>query len=147
MMFRGATAAVVMATALVVVSQARPAARTSAAANATVRVTVAYAPTSAVWRGTFVSVAPTGKVVDRGTVVDGPRQRLGKDWSIRRSLKSKLGTLRFTIVGRYQVPRATLKWTILGGTGAYSGLSGTGTDIERVAAGHAAARMLDVPAP
>jgi hypothetical protein len=112
----------------------------------TIRVAVVYyGLPSAVWRGTFVSVLPSGRVVDRGAVVDRPRQKLGSNWAIWRTLLGKAGTLRFRIVGPYRTPTATLKWTILGGTKAYAGLSGTGTEVEHVAASRADARMTGVP--
>jgi hypothetical protein len=111
----------------------------------TIRVAVVYSAVG-VWRGTFVSVLPTGRVVDRGRVVERPRQKLGADWAISRTLSSTSGTLRFFLRGPYTRPLARLTWTILSGTGAYSGLKGTGGDVEHVSDSSATARMNGVPA-
>jgi hypothetical protein len=126
--------------------QAPPAAGEAVARTVTIRVAVVYQGLpSAVWRGTFVSVLSTGRVVDRGTVVDRPRQRFGVNWAITRTLVGRSGTLRFHIVGPYRTPVATLKWVILGGTGSYAGLMGTGTDVEHVARSRVNALMTGVP--
>jgi len=109
----------------------------------TIRVAVVYSA-AGVWPGTFVSVLPTGRVVDRGRAVERPR-RLGVDWAISRTLSSKSGTLRFFVHGPYTRPLAKLTWTILSGTGAYAGLRGTGTDVEHVSDSSATARMSGVP--
>jgi hypothetical protein len=89
---------------------------------------------------------PTAQVVDRGSDVDRPRQKLGADWLIRRTLTGKSGTLRFLITGPYSAPTAKLTWKILSGTGAYAGLTGTGIDVEHVGSGTKAhASMSGVP--
>jgi hypothetical protein len=110
----------------------------------TIRVDVAYTATG-VWQGTFVSVLPTGRVADRGKVVERTRQRLGVTWAISRILSSKDGTLRFFVHGPYTRPLARLTWTILSGTGAYAGLTGTGSDVEHITGSSATARMNRVP--
>jgi hypothetical protein len=128
-----------------VVASVRPIAASDTRRTVTIRIVLHYSALSAAWRGTFVRNSSTGSVVDRGTVVDRPRQRLGVDWSISRHLVGRSGTLRFRISGPYRRPIATLKWSLFGGTGAYAGLGGTGTDVEHVSASRATARMSGVP--
>jgi hypothetical protein len=127
------TAAFCAAGALTEIADAHPWGNDeSARARVTIRVVVAYAGRASLWKGSFMSVLPTARVVDRGSVVDRPRQKLGADWLIRRTLTGKSGTLRFLITGPYSTPTAKLTWKILSGTGAYAGLTGTGTDVEHV---------------
>jgi hypothetical protein len=139
-------ATLVVAGATSVVAAVRPAAARDATRTATIHIVLRYSGLpSAVWRGTFVSTSSTGKIVDRGTVVDRPRQRLGVNWAISRTLFGKSGTLRFGIVGPYRRPTVTLTWTILGGTRAYAGLHGSGKDVEHIESSRADALMRGVP--
>ena len=139
------TTALALTSVTAVVAGASPMAASETQRTVTIRVVVLYSSLSAVWRGTFVSTSSTRSVVDRGSVVDRPRQRLGFNWAITRRLVGRSGTLRFRITGPYRRPVATLEWSILGGTGAYAGLSGTGTDVEHIGPSMATARMVGVP--
>jgi hypothetical protein len=138
--------AFVLIAAASAVGGARPVDGRDAMQTVTIRVVVRYSALPvAAWQGTFVSTSSSGRVVDRGTVIDRPRQKLGANWAIWRTLRGKFGKLRFRIVGPYRTPVAKLTWTILSGTGAYAGLNGTGADIERVARSKADAQMSGVP--
>jgi hypothetical protein len=99
------------------------------------------------WDGSFRELRPDGAVVARGRVVDRPRQRIGADWLITRTLTSRAGTLRFRISGPFQTPTARLHWLILKGTGAYAALQGHGSDVEHAHETTATAVMSGVPLP
>jgi hypothetical protein len=114
--------------------------------TASVRVTLHLA-SGFRWSGRFRTVRPDGAVVAHGRVIDQPRTQNGVDWSIRRKLTTRAGTLQFQISGRAEEPKARLRWLIVGGTGAYAALQGHGVDIEQVHATTATAVMRRVPTP
>jgi hypothetical protein len=99
------------------------------------------------WHGSFRALRPDGTVIAHGRVVDRPRQRLGADWLIVRTLTTHAGTLRFRISGPFKTPTARLHWLIVGGTGAYAALQGQGVDIEHVRQTTATAVMRRIPLP
>jgi hypothetical protein len=114
--------------------------------TASVRVTLHSASPDR-WSGRFRAVLPDGAVVAHGRVIDRPRAQNGVDWSIRRKLTTRSGTLLFQISGPGQEAKARLRWLIVGGTGAYAALQGHGIDIEHVHATTATALMRRVPIP
>jgi hypothetical protein len=122
-------------------------AETSRAATNTVTISVRvhYVQSAATWRGTFISTSSGGHVVDRASALDRPRHSTTSDWRIQRKLESKKGTLLFDTHGPFHQPTATLTWALVDGTGQYSGLVGTGEDVEHISTTTAAAHMLGVP--
>jgi hypothetical protein len=114
--------------------------------TASVRVSLHLAP-YALWSGRFRAVRPDGAVVAHGRVIDQPRAQNGVDWSIRRKLTTRVGTLQFQISGPGQERKARLRWLIVGGTGVYAALHGHGVDIEHVHGTTATAVMHRVPIP
>jgi hypothetical protein len=115
--------------------------------TASVRVTLHLASAGITWSGRFRAVRPDGAVVAHGRVIDQPREQNGADWIIRRKLTTRAGTLQFRISGPFHVPKARLRWLIVGGTGIYAALHGHGVDIEHVQSTTATAVMRRVPIP
>jgi hypothetical protein len=116
------------------------------ASTASVRVSLRLTPPG-FWSGRFRAVRPDGAVVAHGRVIDQPRTQNGVDWSSRRKLTTRAGTLQFQISGPAHEPTTRLRWLIVGGTGAYAALHGHGVDIEHVHATTATAVMHPVPIP
>jgi hypothetical protein len=143
---RGVSIALAAALLLLSLSGTKNAAH-RAASTASVHVSLRYDAATSNWRGRFRAVRADGAVVVRGRVLDRPRQKLGADWSITRTLTTRAGTLRFRISGPMQTPTARLHWQIIGGTSAYARLQGNGIDIERVRETTATAVMRGVPLP
>jgi hypothetical protein len=114
--------------------------------TASVRVTLHLA-SGFKWSGRFRAVRPDGAVVAHGHVIDQPRTQNGVDWSIRRKLTTRAGTLQFQLSGPGGERKARLRWLIVGGTGAYAALHGHGVDIEHIQATTATAVMHRVPIP
>jgi hypothetical protein len=99
---------------------------------ASIHASLRYDNATLRWHGSFREVRQDGSVGARGRVVDRPRQRIGADWLIVRTLTTRAGTLRFRISGPFKTPTARLHWLIVSGTGSYAALKGHGTDIERM---------------
>jgi hypothetical protein len=135
----------VAAGSVVAVAQAQQAASQKSDRFVIIRVTLAWSGFA--WDGTFVSTSASGRIVDRGRAVDHHEWN-GVDLSISRTLTGKAGTMAFRILGRYRQnsPRAALTWTLISGTGAYRGLSGTGRDVEDLTRTRASGEMSAVPA-
>ena len=119
----------VAAGSVVAVAQAQQAGSQRSDRVVIIRVTLAWSGVA--WDGTFASASASGRIVDRGRAVDH-RAWNGVDLTISRTLTGKAGTMAFRIFGPYRQnsPRAVLTWTLISGTGAYRGLSGTGRDVE-----------------
>jgi hypothetical protein len=76
------------------------------------------------------------------------REWNGVDLTISRTLTGKAGTMAFRINGPYRQnsPHAALTWTLVSGTGAYRGLSGSGRDVEDLTRARVSGKMSAVPA-
>ena len=138
-------AASVAAGSSVAVAQAQQAASEKSERVVTIRVTLAWSGVE--WDGTFVSTSASGRIVDRGSAEDH-RDANGVDIEIFRTLTGKAGTMAFQISGPYRLnsPHAALTWTLVRGTGAYRGLSGSGRDVEDVTKKRVSGEMSAVPA-
>lgn len=138
-------AASVAAGSVAAVAQARQTASRKSAKVVTIRFTLAWSGVA--WDGAFVSRSAGGRIVDRGRAVDH-RAFNDADLTISRTLTGKAGTMVFRITGPYRQnsPRAALTWSLISGTGAYRGLSGTGRDVEHLTSKRASGEMSAVPA-
>jgi len=136
---------VFVASGSVAIAQAQHTASQKSDKVVSVRVTLAWS--GAAWDGTFVSTSASGQIVDRGRAEDH-RDANGVDIEIFRTLRGKAGTMAFQITGPYRLnsPRAALTWTLVRGTGAYRGLSGSGRDVEDVTRKRVSGEMSAVPA-
>jgi hypothetical protein len=116
----------------------------AAAPRLTIHLVMTYSGPSVGWRGTFTSTSTNGKTVT-GVAQDRARYSNGAEWFMSRTLVDKAGTLRFRIEGPYRVTVATLTWKLVGATGIYAGLSGTGIDVEHMGSTRVEATMKGVP--
>jgi hypothetical protein len=142
---RGVRSALTAALLLLCLDGAANAAARSITSAASIHASLRYDDATLSWHGSFRAVRPDGAVTARGRVVDRPRQRIGADWLIVRTLTTRAGTLRFRLSGPFKTPTARLHWLIVGGTDAYAALQGHGIDVERVRETTATAVMRGVP--
>lgn len=138
------SAAVCTAASVATIADAQRAVGSGPGHAVTIRVTLTWSGSS--WHGTFVSTAPGGRVVDRGRAIDA-HDTNDVQLNISRTLIGRAGTLLFQIDGPYtqSSSRAVLTWTLIRGTGAYAGLSGTGRDVENISRTRAVGEMNSVP--